>query len=165
MIHGLLPVVGGWMYQHKAKSGAIRTGEEEVVARIRSPGYLIRVSALLEGNLDAKYVKLRVTLDGPRSPFPMEFAPHDVEVPGYLGHANFGAFTTLYSDEDMKYSVVICPCRPVPFAEELEVRLIAPSQPVEESTAVSTDYVVEYTVIRITDVRRFRADLRAVLGR
>ena len=152
------------MYQYVEKSGMLRVGEERLVDRIDAPGWLLAAAARVWGSLDGKYVRVRVEIDGPDRAYPIEFSPHKLKLAGDTLPVNYGGFLTVYDDSCKAYAGAVAPSMPIPFAKRIEIKLIAPSTPVEEPTAPPINYYVAYALAKVIDEREFRQSLRSLLG-
>ena len=165
MLYGLLPLLRGWMYIHKEDVGTLTLGKEKLIDVVEAPGFVLSAAATLRGSLDAKYVRVHVEIDGPDRAYPIDFTPYGMYRLGLTVPISFGGFITVYNDTEKDYAGVISPSNPIPFSKRFEIKLIPPSQPIEETTALPISYKAFYELVKITDPEDFRRSLKEALGR
>lgn len=160
MLYGCLGLLRGWMYVHKEDVGVLSLGKEKLIDTIEASGFVLAAAATLENSLDAKYVRIHIEIDGPDRAYPIDFTPYGMYKFGLTTPISFGGFLTVYDDANKRYAGVVSPTNPIPFSKKFEVKLIPPSQPVEETTALSINYKAVYELVKIIDVEEFKASLR-----
>jgi len=162
-IYGCLSLLRGWMYVHKEDAGVLNLGKEQLIDTVQAPGFVLAAAATLENSLDAKYVRVHIEIDGPDRAYPIDFTPFGMYKFGLTIPINFGAFLTVYDDTNKRYAGVVSPSNPIPFSKKFEIKLIPPSQPIEESTALSINYKAVYELVKIIDVAEFKRSLQELL--
>ena len=147
------------MYQYVEKTGLLNIGEEKLLDRVEAPGWFLAASAYMKDSLDAKYVRIHVEIDGPDRAYPIDFTPYGMKEFNTTQPLNYGGFLTRYDDTEKVYVGAISPSQPMPFAKRFEIKLIAPSAPVDEKTALPINFKVVYTLAKIVDEALFRRSL------
>jgi hypothetical protein len=160
----------GWMYQYVEKEGVLNIGGEELVDRVEAPGWLLDAALYLKGSLDAKYVRVHIEIDGPDRAFPIDFSPFGLKEFNVSMPVGFGAYLLRYDDtydtatgKEPTYVGAVTPSNPIPFSKRFEVKLIAPSSPVEEASSKPIKYHATYSLAKIIDAREFRRSLLELL--
>jgi hypothetical protein len=147
------------MYQYVEKTGILRIGEEKLIDRVDAPGWALAWSAIVKGSLDAKYVRVHAEIDGPDRAYPIDFTPYGMKEFGVVSPISYGGFLSRYDDTNKVYAGAISPTHPMPFSKRIEIKLIAPSAPIEESSALPIDYTVVYVLAKVIDEKAFRRSL------
>lgn len=168
MFYTLLPLLKGWMYQYVEKTSAelgyIEVGKEKLIDVVEAPGFLLAAGLYLKGSKDAKYVRVHVEIDGPDKAYPIDFTADGLNAFGLVNPLNYGAFLTVYNDEEKVYAGALSPSQPIPFSKKFEVRLIPPSHPIEETQPLKISFHASYSLVKIIDVGMFKTSVREVLG-
>jgi hypothetical protein len=151
------------MYQYVDKSGTLNLGEEKVLDRLEAPGWILDMFGRVDGSKDAKYARFRIEIDGPDRAYPIVFSAYDLKLASLTVPVNHGVFLTCYDDAEKVYVGALSPSQPVPFCRRVEVKIIAPTAPVEETTALPINYRVVYTLAKIIDEKAFRRSLLELL--
>jgi hypothetical protein len=151
------------MYQYVEKTGTLNIGEEKLIDRVEAPGWALACVAYVKGSLDAKYVRVHAEIDGPDRAYPIEFTPYGLKEFGDVSPISYGGFLTRYDDANKIYAGAISPSHPMPFSKKFEVKLIAPSAPIEESDALPITYHVAYVLAKVIDEKAFRRSLLELL--
>ena len=165
MLYGLLPLLRGWMFVHKEDVGTLTLGKEKLVDVVEAPGYVLAAAIRVSGSLDAKYVRYHIEIDGPEKAYPIDVTIYGGYLAGLTSPLNYGGFVTVYNDTEKVYAGVVSPSVPVPFSKRFEVKIIPPSQPIEETTALPITYKAYYELVKITDLEDFKQSLREVFWR
>jgi hypothetical protein len=152
------------MYHYSDIPGTLSYGDTRELARIEAPGWFLGFAGHVSGSRDAKYVRVRVEMDGPEKVFPVELSPSDVFTFGWTMPHNFGAYVTRYDDSTMEYAGSITPSKPIPFTRSFVVKIMAPPSPKEEATPKPMNYRVIITVAKIVDVEEFRRSVWEILS-
>jgi len=163
VLYGCLPLLKGWMYQYVEKTGVLNIGEEKLLDRVEAPGWFLAAAMYMDGSLDAKYVRIHVEMDGPDKAYPIDFSAYGMKVFNLTQPLNYGAFLTRYDDTEKVYAGAISPSQPMPFSKRFDIKLIAPTAPVEETTAPPINFKVGYTLAKIVDEALFRRSLLELL--
>jgi hypothetical protein len=162
-LYSFLPLLKGWMYQYVEKDGTLKLGEEKFIDRVEAPGWALAWSAIVKGSLDGKYVRVHVEIDGPDRAFPIDFTPYGMKEFGAVSPINYGGFLTRYDDTNKVYAGAISPAHPMPFSKRLEIKLIPPTAPIEETSSLPITYKVVYILAKIIDEKAFRRSLLELL--
>jgi len=163
LLYELLPLLRGWMYQYVEKTSTLTLGREATIDTVEAKGWLLTAAAFLSGSRDAKYVRIHVEIDGPDRAYPIDFSLQGLKEFGVNQPINYGAFLLRYSDEEKKYAGAITPSKPMPIAKKLEVKLIPPQAPIEETTALPISYHCAYALAKVIDEEEFKRSLRELL--
>jgi hypothetical protein len=153
----------GWMYQYVEKEGVLNIGGEELIDRVDAPGWVLDAALYLKGSLDAKYVRVHIEIDGPDRAFPIDFTAFGLKEFNVSTPVSFGAYLLRYDDTNKVYAGAVSPSNPIPFSRRFEVKLIAPSSPVEETTSLPIKYHATYSLAKIIDEKEFRRSLLELL--
>jgi hypothetical protein len=164
LLYELLPLLRGWMYHAVDVQGILNYGDTRELARIEAPGWFLGFAGYASGSRDAKYIRVRVEMDGPEKVFPIELSPFEVHTLGWTMPHNFGAYITRYDDSTAEYAGSITPCKPIPFTRSFVVKIIAPPNLREETAPKPMNYRILMTVAKIVDVEEFKRSVREVLG-
>jgi hypothetical protein len=164
MLYTALPLLRGWMYQWSDKSGILGIGEERIIERFEAPGWILDIFGRFEGSRDAKYAKIRVEIDGPDRAYPIVFSAYDLRLANLTMPINHGVFLTYYNDTEGAYVMALSTSQPVPFCRRVEIKIIAPTAPVEETTAIPLKYRIVYTIAKVIDRDEFMRSLHELLG-
>jgi hypothetical protein len=164
MLYTALPLLRGWMWQYVEREGYLYIGKELLLDTIEAPGWLMAVSGYFKGSLDGKYVRIHVEIDGPDKAFPIDFTLEGVKEFGLTMPIPFGGYITRYDDTEKIYVGCITPSPPIPFCRRFQIRLIPPSAPVEESTAVPIQYHAAYILAKVIDVDEFMRSVHKLFG-
>jgi hypothetical protein len=151
------------MYQYVEKPGELRLGVEQRVDVVEAPGFLLTVAAMAWGSLDAKYVRIHVEIDGPDRAYPIDFTAKGLHDYGKERPDNFGPYLTVYDDVNKVYAGIMTPSHPIPVARRFELKLIPPSQPVEEASPLPIKYHGVYALAKIIDAEELRRSLQELL--
>jgi hypothetical protein len=152
------------MWQYVEKKGILKIGQEELLDTIEAPGWLMAVSGYFRNSLDGKYVRIHAEIDGPDRAFPIDFSLYGIKEFGLTMPINFGGYVTRYDDTEKIYVGGITPSLPIPFCRRFQIRLIPPSAPIEESTAVSIEYHACYILAKVIDIDEFKRSFRELFG-
>jgi hypothetical protein len=151
------------MYQYVEKEGVLSIGGEVLVDRVEAPGWVLDTALYLKGSLDAKYVRVHIEIDGPDRAFPIDFSAIGLKEFNVSMPVGFGAYLLRYDDTNKVYVGAVTPSNPIPFSRRFEVKLIAPSSPVEETTSLPIKYHATYSLAKIIDEKEFKRSLHELL--
>lgn len=163
MIYGLLPLLRGWMYVYKEPEGLLYYGQEKVLDTVEAPGWLLFFSGRVSDNLDGKYVRLVLEIDGPEKAYTIEASAYELKEHGVVMPTNYSAYLTVYDDTNRVYAGCINPSIPMPFSRRFTLKAIPPNTPIEETVIKPIKYRAAYALVKITDVEEFKRSLQELL--
>ena len=148
-------LVRGWQYQlvsPKYEQGFLTVGGKEIRRELGGPLMVMFVVAAVTGSLDAKYTKVKISVvneDGHILTL-VESTPYEIfySIPSHVTELRNAPFLTKFDEISKSYVWVLAPFNEylvVRAGEKVEVELIPPQNPVEETGP--TTYSYAYTII------------------
>jgi hypothetical protein len=164
MLYTTLPLLRGWMYVFKEFEGALQLGVEQKLDEFVAPGFVLFLSGLVNGSRDAKFVTMRLEIDGPEKAFRIDTSPHELRVFGLTSPTNFPAFLTIFDDTAKTYAAHVAPSIPIPFTRKFLLKLVPPEKPIEEPQPIPIRFSVAMALVKIVDEEEFRRSFLELLG-
>jgi len=106
-------------------------------------------------------VKISVEVD---RVYPIVFSAYDLKLASLIMPVNHGAFLTCYDDAEGVYVMALSTSQPIPFCRRVEIKIIAPTAPIEEEAAIPLKYRISYTLAKVIDRDEFMRSLHEIFG-